>query len=64
MNYFEGGLMMDFYIDIGAAVLLRVLSESDRAPKYRRLFLKLFRAIVRAFEHDEEFRQVAGVMQR
>lgn len=48
---------MDFYIDIGAAVLLRILREGNQTNRYRRLFLKLFRAIASAYRDDAEFRE-------
>lgn len=46
---------MDFYIDIGAAVLLRVLKERKREKEYRAIFVKLYCAIERAFAYDREF---------
>lgn len=36
---------MDFYIDIGMAVMMRVLKERVNVTKYRSLFAKLYRAI-------------------
>lgn len=39
---------MDFYIDIGAAVILRVLRERQNLAKYLAVFLKLYNAIGRA----------------
>lgn len=50
---------MDFYIDIGFAVLLRLLGERNVGPKWRRAFLKLFRGILFTFGDDEEFRTAA-----
>lgn len=46
---------MDFYIDIGAAVMLRVLKQGDPTNRYRRVFLKIFRAIAEAYKDDAEF---------
>lgn len=50
---------MDFYIDIGAAVLLRLLKTGDPQNRYRLLFLKLFRAIARAYGDDRDFQGIA-----
>lgn len=50
---------MDFYIDIGFAVLLRLLGERNVGPKWRRAFLKLFRGILFTFGDDDEFRNAA-----
>lgn len=46
---------MDFYIDIGAAVLLRILKERKQEKQYRAVFVKLYLAIERAFASDREF---------
>lgn len=53
--------MDDFYFDIGATVLLRILNSGNAKNKYRRGFLKLFRAIATAFSHDAEFRAFANL---
>jgi hypothetical protein len=50
---------VDFYIDIGFAVLLRLLGERDISPKWRRAFLKLFKGILFTFGDDAEFKQAA-----
>lgn len=49
---------MDFYIDIGAAVMLRILREGVVSNKYRKVFLKVFEAIARAYSDDLQFRAV------
>lgn len=49
---------MDYFVDIGFAVLVRLLSEGKVDRKYRRAFLKLFRLIWLAFRTDDEFRAV------
>lgn len=46
---------MDFYIDIGAAVMLRILKDRRQVQKYRALFVKLAAAILTAFENDAQF---------
>lgn len=46
---------MDFYIDIGAAVMLRLLKDRRQVQKYRALFVKLAAAILTAFENDAQF---------
>lgn len=46
---------MDFYIDLGFAVLLRILKDRRETSKWRRAFLKLFDAIARAYAQDAEF---------
>lgn len=51
---------MDYYIDIGAAVMLRMLREAKPDNKFRKVFLKLYRAISIAFSGDEEFRLVSA----
>jgi hypothetical protein len=40
---------MDFWIDIGFAVLLRLLADRREAPKWTKAFNKLFNAIGLAF---------------
>ena len=49
---------MDYFVDVGFAVLLRLLSEGKIDARYRRAFLKLFRVMWRYFEFDEDFRSV------
>ena len=51
---------MDWYIDIGASVMLRVLKEAKPDNKFRKVFLKLYRAISITFSSDEDFRTVAA----
>jgi hypothetical protein len=46
---------MDFYFDIGMAVLLRILRDRRELRKYRSAFLKLAAAIQAAFESDPSF---------
>jgi len=46
---------MDFYVDIGFAVLLRVLRDIGPNNKWRKAFLKVFRAIAEAYKNDDEF---------
>ena len=46
---------MDFYIDIGFAVLLRLLKDRKSLPKFRTAFLKLAAAIETAFASDATF---------
>jgi len=46
---------MEWYIDIGFAVLIRLLKERRETNKWRRAFLKLFKAIADAYRNDEEF---------
>jgi len=41
-------VVVDFYIDIGVAVLLRVLKDRRRAPEYFAVFRKVYNAIGRA----------------
>jgi len=53
---------LNFYIDIGAAVLLRILNSRPIDPLYRRMFLKIFKALVRAYEKYSEFLDAASVM--
>jgi len=46
---------VDFYIDIGVAVLLRVLRDRRQREQYVRVFRKLYNAIGRALvpNHQE-----------
>lgn len=44
---------MDFYIDIGFAVLLRLLKDRVHTAKYRKAFLKL-RDAINAVYGDEQ----------
>jgi len=46
---------MDFYLDIGFAVLLRYLRDRGPDNAYRKAFLKVFRAIWNAYKDDAEF---------
>lgn len=46
---------MDFYIDLGAAVMFRILKDRRMVQKYRPLFLKLAAAIQTAFASDATF---------
>lgn len=48
---------MDFYIDIGFAVLLRLLKDRRELKKWRSAFLKLAQTIILAYGQDEEFVQ-------
>lgn len=50
---------MDFYVDVGAAVLLRILKSGKESSKYRKLFLKIFKAIGEQFRNDPEFEVAA-----
>jgi hypothetical protein len=54
---------MDFYIDIGAAVLLRLLKEGKPDNKYRKLFLKIFRAIAMQYSDDPDFKDAAKAVE-
>jgi hypothetical protein len=49
---------MDFYLDIGFAVLFRVLRERHALVRLRPAFLKLFKAIWYAYGDEEAFREV------
>jgi phage anti-repressor protein len=51
----RGVFTMDFYLDIGVAVLLRILREDGPGNKYRRVFLKVFRSIAHTYRDDEDF---------
>jgi hypothetical protein len=51
---------MDFYVDIGVAVILRVLKEQGATNKYRRALIKLYRAIGEAYRHDSEFQNLSS----
>ena len=46
---------MDFWIDIGAAALLRLLKDRRELRKYRSLFIKIAAAIAAAYASDESF---------
>lgn len=46
---------MDFYIDLGMAVLMRILKDRRELKKYRALFLKLAAAIMAAYGPDSTF---------
>jgi len=46
---------MDFWIDIGFAVLLRLLKNKADSKKWQAAFLKLARAIDAAFLEDPTF---------
>lgn len=55
---------MDFYIDIGAAVLLRLLKERKGLDRYRALFIKLAQAIIVAYSLDQDFQgRVKGMVE-
>ena len=51
---------MDFWTDIGFAVLLRLLKDRRELKKYRAAFLKLANAILAAYEGDQEFPNLAN----
>jgi hypothetical protein len=51
---------MDFWIDIGFAVLLRLLRDRREAPKWRAAFLKLRGAIDAAFPPDTVKEEIGG----
>lgn len=46
---------MDFWIDIGAAALLRLLKDRRELRKWRPLFVKLAAAILTAYQTDDAF---------
>lgn len=46
---------MDFYTSLAINVLLQVLADKKQLPKFRRALLKVFKAILVSFAHDEEF---------
>jgi len=46
---------MDFYIDLGVAVLLRALRDRRQLAKYRAAFVKVAGAIMAAYELDHSF---------
>ena len=46
---------MDFWTDIGFAVLLRLLKDRRELKKYRAAFLKLAQTIIVAYQSDPEF---------
>lgn len=46
---------MDFWVDIGFAVLLRLLKDKAKSAKFRAAFLKLAAAIEAAFIEDRGF---------
>lgn len=46
---------MEFYIDIGFAVLLRLLKDRRELKKWRSAFLKLAQAIILAYGEDDAF---------
>jgi hypothetical protein len=46
---------VEFYIDIGFAVLLRLLKDRRELGKWRAAFLKLAQAIILAYGEDEAF---------
>jgi hypothetical protein len=48
---------VDFYIDLGFAVLLRLLKDRRELKKWRPAFLKLAQTIILAYGQDEEFVQ-------
>ena len=50
---------MDFWTDIGFAVLLRLLKDRRELKRYREAFLKLARTILAAYEEDQEFAKMA-----
>lgn len=49
---------MDFWIDMGSSVLLRVLKDPRLSRVHRSVFFKLFRSIAIAFAADPEFREL------
>lgn len=51
---------MDFWIDIGFAVLLRLLKDRRNAPQWRAAFLKLRNAIDVAFPPDSVEERIGG----
>jgi hypothetical protein len=46
---------VEFYIDIGMAVMLRLLKERRELRKWRAAFLKLAKAIILAYHEDADF---------
>jgi hypothetical protein len=51
---------MDFWIDIGFAVLLRLLKDRRESPKWKAAFLKLRGAIDAAFPPDSVSEEIGG----
>jgi len=52
---------MDFYIDIGFAVLLRLLKDRKQLNKFRTAFAKLVRGAIDVYGSDPVFREMAGL---
>jgi hypothetical protein len=46
---------VDFWTDIGFAVLLRLLKDRRELKKYRAAFLKLAQTIILAYHEDADF---------
>ena len=55
---------MDFYIDVGFAVLLRLLKDTSKSNEWRPAFLKLYRAIAYAYAHDPDFQDFTPPVKR
>jgi len=55
---------MDFWLDIGIAVILRSLAGGNASDKWRPAFLKVFRAIADAYRNDAEFNKVFALSRR
>lgn len=51
--------MEDYLISMAASIVLRLLENPTSRSKYRRLFLKLFRAIAAGFIEDPELQATA-----
>ena len=49
---------MDLWIDVAFAVLLRTIKNERSARQLKKAFLKLYRAIERAYAHDPDFSPV------
>jgi len=49
---------MDFYFDLGMAVILRILKDRRSAPKYYSALAKLYVGLLRLVESDSAFAKV------
>lgn len=54
--------MEDYLISVAATLILRALEDGDKRSKYRRILLKLFRAIGSALADDPELRNLVKLM--
>lgn len=52
--------MNDFYINLAVTVMLQAVKDGAIKGKFRRAFLKVFKAVATAYQTDQEFQDAAS----